>query len=436
MYSKILVIFVLFFVLQSCGNNEITSVNEEQKGEITFKIDKKNTPSEISEVLVRLSRVNYETQVKIIPLYDSLNVSSITFENIVIGKWNILVDAVDQNGTILYSGKTDVNVLAGTTVPIYMDLNPTSGNIFLIISWGRQNYLDDYPLNPILTKLDNDFDHKGVSQAMVIKKDNGYKAWFGGLAQLGSYIFYAESQDGYNWQRLTNAPVIFPGDSQKWDSRNVGVGPVLFENGHYKMYYNGRTGLEGDNLPWSIGIATSPDGIHWEKSPDPVLTGSYQSWDLKIGANEVIKIKNKYYLYYTGKNLIYDHKIGLAISEDGSNWEKYSGNPILTADVDWEGTGIYYPSIVEEGGIYVMIYQNTIGGSISGFGLAYSTDGINWIKYKSNPVFTSNESLSDPNNNILYPNLVKENNGVKLYYTSYNVANDNRTICVATKIIE
>lgn len=101
-------------------------------------------------------------------------------------------------------------------------------------------------------------------------------------------------------------------------------------------------------------------------------------------------IDKRYKLWYAGRNLscstIQDHKIGYAFSSDGINWVKYSGNPVLVpGDSDsFYNTAIYGPSVIFENNIYEMWF--------TGLDLIYnnqSTDG------KANIFFaTSNDGVN------------------------------------------
>jgi predicted GH43/DUF377 family glycosyl hydrolase len=435
MKSKKILIIVLLGFLQSCVNNNLTPPEENLKGNISIQLDKQNAPKEVNQVVARLSRINYSTITQSIYLSDSSNSTSMYFDNLEIGIWNINVDAINSDGIIIYTGQTSVEVKPGATTPITLQLNPTKGSILLMITWPSISNYIDYNKNPILTRFNNQYDDKGIAQSIIFQSSNKFLMWYTGLSSVGSYIFYAESEDGIKWNRPSNSPVIYPSSNEYWDSRNVYTGPVLYENSLFKMYYAGRNGLEGDSDPWFIGLAVSQNGLIWEKHNSAILSGSFNSWDLKIVASDIKVINGKYYLYYTGKNDIYDQKIGVAISTDGINWEKYSGNPILVADKEWEGSGIYHPSIIEDDNNLVMVYQNTAGGNISGFGIAYSADGLNWIKDNNNPIFTSNETNTNVGNYILYPNIHKINNEFRIYYTNYFPSSDDRNICVASKTV-
>ena len=229
-----------------------------------------------------------------------------------------------------------------------------------------------------------------VAQPVVLFDDGIYKMWYHGLGRIGNdpwkvHVLYCESNDGISWTKYPN-PVIYPGGYNSWDSKAVSPGAVIKENGIYKMYYCGYSN-EYDN--WHVGYATSVDGINWEKYP----TNNYRYLWLGTSthSSSIIKLGNQYYLYYTGRNLP-NNKIGLAVSQDGINFTKYSGNPVLINDQAWELSGVMEGTIQNDNGILKMYYMNS---SATGFGIATSTNGINWTKSNLNPFFTT---LSTYNN--------------------------------------
>ena len=108
------------------------------------------------------------------------------------------------------------------------------------------------------------------------------------------------------------------------------------------------------------------------------------------------------------------YKIGVAISTDGINFTRYSGNPILTNDKPWELNGVLDGSVINDNGNFKMVYMNS---NASGFGFASSSDGFNWIKENSNPFFTDQNAANNwADADIAYPTIVKTNNEYRIYY--------------------
>ncbi len=322
---------------------------------------------------------------------------------------------MNDSMVVLYTGETDITILAGFTTPVNLTLHPTgqgTGSIYIYVSWGGTpvnfTYVDN-PSNPVLSGGNNSHDYYGIAQPVILYDEGKYKMWYygdGGSAR--KYVLYAESQNGINWKRHPY-PVLLP-SSNGWDSWAVQPAAVLKENNTYKMYFTAYANQYG---PWFIGLATSVDGINWVKKTDPVLY-SGSGWETMVAAGSVLKIDGKYHLYYTGisNNLF---RIGLAISDDGEHFTRFSGNPILTFDKLWENTGVFAPQVFEEDNKYKIVYMNS---DCTAFGLAYSNDGKVWTKEITNPIFSRNQTTNGwADVSIAYPRYVKVGNEVRFYYS-------------------
>ena len=116
---------------------------------------------------------------------------------------------------------------------------------------------------------------------------------------------------------------------QKDGTRQPYVGDPMpyYEDGVYYMYYL-KDG--GDSFNHSIYLATTRDFITYEEQQEPVLessrTGGQDSW---IGTGSVVKVEDKYYLFYTGHNgsgaMEYKEKVMVAVSDNLTSFEKLAG---------------------------------------------------------------------------------------------------------------
>ena len=420
--KKLLVLIVFFAVifLQNCTTDPGIEENKES-GKILLKIDKQNAPQSVVLVKAYLTRINYQ------PIVGTLNLQSdstadLFLDNIDAGEWHLKVDAEDSNGLVLYTGDADVQIYAGFTSQVYLTLSPTgsgTGSIYIYVGWGVpvNNSWVDFQNNPVLTPLNSIFDYQGVSQATVLYTGEKYMMWYVGLANGKAHTLYAESQDGINWLRPIDSPVLWPGEYGNWDSYCVAPGTVIKEGDIYKMYY---VGYSNPYDKYSIGLATSLDGINWQKYGSPVIEGTI-GWERQIAAHSIIKRDSLYYLYYDGRSQTGDNRIGVAFSYDGISWTKYGGNPILEPTQNWEGTGVAYPGVINENGTFKMVYMKVTAESDELFGIANSTDGISWTKSNTNPIFgPQNTSNGWANYDIAYPCFIKAGNEFRIYYSGWN----------------
>ncbi|OGU33278.1 MAG: hypothetical protein A2068_11255 [Ignavibacteria bacterium GWB2_35_6b] len=424
---KSLFLVLIFLTLTFCKDEAVEP--EELPGSLTISFDKTNIPDNIVSVKATVTRNGFETIIEDLNLL-SETTAEIQIEELVAGTWHIKIEALDNNDKALYAGESDIEIKPGEITPISINLTPVLenlGGLFINVNWDDLPYnWFDQPTNPILQKDGSQFDNLGVWQPSIIKEETGYKMWYAGVIPGGiNYTFYATSNDGLNWTKYSSQPILFPGANGTWDSQHVSPAFVMKESGQYYMYYVGWSDQGSD---WGVGLATSQDGINWTKRISPVISGL--DWDNQIVVNSILKINSIYYMYYSGRaSTNATWKIGLATSADGINWTKHYSNPILESTYTWENNGVSYPTIILEDNLYKMIYS---GGSSPAFGLAYSADGINWVKRLKEPFLTA--ELTYNNSRIAYPKIIVTEDEYRLYYSGFD-SNNISFICVARKII-
>ena len=180
--------------------------------------------------------------------------------------------------------------------------------------------------------------------------------------------------------------VVLPQTPGAWDSGSTAAPIVWKEEGRYFMLYQGWKEGTGPRI---FGLATSDDGLKWEKhSKNPVMTPSPGQWDqggFECGC--VLKIDDYYRLYYSGHNGDGKLRIGMANSTNLIEWEKHDQNPIMDSDpqISWESKGVAFPAVVRDSRGYTMIY-GAYGPNSMELGVATSSDGIAWNKHPHNPI--------------------------------------------------
>lgn len=119
-----------------------------------------------------------------------------------------------------------------------------------------------------------------VNDPSVVRVGDRWKMFYT-RAQKGvtDTIGLAESDNGRDW--VDRGTVFGPGEAGSWDGLLVGRPSVLFENGKYRMWYDGRKdlplGAPDEQAPKSpvskrsVGYAESPDGLTWTRHPRPVM---------------------------------------------------------------------------------------------------------------------------------------------------------------------
>jgi predicted GH43/DUF377 family glycosyl hydrolase len=303
-----------------------------------------------------------------------------------------------------------------------------------------------YANNPVLQRdtviasLPNDL--IVISDCWVIKEGSTYKMWYtgGGInyppdTLLRSRICYATSTDGITWDKYVGNPVLDVSYNGSWDSLGVETVSILIDSSapsteRYKMWYAGQY---FNSYRYDIGYAYSSDGINWVKHANPVLqVGSNVEWDNGfLEGPSVIKDGSTYKMWYCGYDAIPDGSgtdgkanIGYAISNDGINWVKYAGNPIIVSGINtWDSIYVQDPHVIKEGNEYHMWYG---GGDNDTYysqqvGYATSQDGINWIKSPLNPILTRGNTGDWDEILASFPSVLNDSGNYKMWYTGRNL---------------
>ena len=168
-------------------------------------------------------------------------------------------------------------------------------------------------------------------------------------------------------------PILRPqGDG--WESGSVYNPAAVVKDGRVALLYRAHA----DDIVSHVGLATSDDGIHFERLPDPVLSPT-EAYEAR-GAEDprVTEIDDTYYLTYTGWDGI-AAQLCLATSTDLVDWTKHGPlfpdfNTFLAAGDGpagpWSKAGVIVPMRID--GRYLMYFGE---GSIWH---AWSDDLLHW----------------------------------------------------------
>ncbi|OGV60956.1 MAG: hypothetical protein A2283_09905 [Lentisphaerae bacterium RIFOXYA12_FULL_48_11] len=163
---------------------------------------------------------------------------------------------------------------------------------------------------------------------------------------------------------------------------------VLRDNGKYRMWLSWRPKK-------SIAIVESEDGIKWSEPPQIVLGPRAETgWEDDMNRPVVLKRTDGYHMWYTGQAKG-QSRIGYATSPDGVNWQRMSDKPVLSPEKSWEKVAVMCPHVIwdDEAMIFKMWYSGGEQYEPNAIGYATSKDGLTWVKYENNPVFSGNKSL-------------------------------------------
>lgn len=416
--SAICSIVVIISFVAGCSTNP-QSV-QEVGGNVQLVFQKSAVPEGVKILKTTISRGGYATRVKELNL-NSDTTQNIYFEKLEVGTWTVKIDAQSDSGKVLFTGSSDVMIYENTVSQLTVILNPVSsgvGSVTIGVVWGNTptGSWVDYPLNPILNPPLNQDIGAGIYLPKIILDAGKYYMFYNMGTGYGG-VSVATSMDGLGWTHQSSVNVIPLGQPDAWDGTAVGIGGIIKEHNLFKLYFNAY----GKDGRFRIGLATSTDGIHWTKYSTPIYEGD-TTWNYSVVSASIVKNENEYLLYFSGraKNSS-SYSIGVLSSQDGLSFKRKTSGPIISPTSTWEGQSTYWPSVTYENGLYTMIYMNSSAGTSSGFGMATSSDGVQWSKNNSNPILLYSKATFPWNiSEIAYPFLLKLNNESRIYYSGFS----------------
>ncbi|MDI9418625.1 MAG: family 43 glycosylhydrolase [Firmicutes bacterium] len=264
-----------------------------------------------------------------------------------------------------------------------------------------KKYFTPYKLGrPVLTGSGRagDFDALAVDCPFVFYHNSRFYMLYVGFDGFGYQTGLAVSGDLVNWER--KGPILRREEHVGWD-RVGAAGTWILKNtnsiwelpalqkvgGRYWMVYHSYPEAGYEAGPAQIGLAWSedPELMQWHRLPEPVF-----SW--KDGADWengglykacLLWENDRYYLFYNAKNAKprgWVEQIGVAVSTDLNNWQRYEGNPIVrVSEGRWDSQFCADPYVVKDKGRWLMFYYG-FNRKHAQDGLAFSRNLYDWTK--------------------------------------------------------
>lgn len=215
--------------------------------------------------------------------------------------------------------------------------------------------------------------------------------------------------------KLTRAPenpILTPSDLP-WENMLVfNPGAIMVEDKVYLIYR-----AMGKNDKYSrLGLATSRDGIHFERKKDPLYSGSgllYES--LGIEDPRVVKIDDTYYITYTA---VSEDLLGVGVPE----WKGKKPQIALSTTKDFKtflNHNVIIPNLTGKNssffpkkinGEYWLLYREGLGKTY----FAKSTNLTNW--QDTQPVFEERPGMWDSVRTGIGPPPIETEKGWLLFY--------------------
>ena len=230
------------------------------------------------------------------------------------------------------------------------------------------------------------------------------KKLFAILSLTGLFLFIstADISAQYNFDDVVDQAVFSWGEDGEWDDGQVWYPAVIKDGDTLRMWYTGADEIVWYGPPSKIGYAWSLDGVEWNRySENPILEAELEWEGNYLFGCAVIKDGDTFKMWY-GANGVPSSIIGYATSTDGKAWVKHP-MPVLELGptLDWDESNITPKTVIKENGEYKLWYWGAMPGfpwkrSMPQSGLATSTDGINWTKYDDQITTDPPYAFSDP----------------------------------------
>jgi hypothetical protein len=172
------------------------------------------------------------------------------------------------------------------------------------------------------------------------------------------YLFFLLVFTGVTLKNNAQRPVMMFGDTSRLGRPFAKDPHVIRFKGRYLMYYSvpGYTGKDGRVHGWSIGIAESEDLHHWgsigEVNTDPEATYEAKGFAAPCALVVDGKVNLFYQTYGNGKNDAICH----AWSTDGVHFVRNKTNPVFHPDGDWNCGRAIDAEVIKFRGKYFLYY--------------------------------------------------------------------------------
>lgn len=295
-----------------------------------------------------------------------------------------------------------------------------------------ESYVEKFK-NPILTskglpylylKWLNNWEGRSVYHPQIIKKDGKYYLIYTGTTSFQQLCYHhdlglAVSNDLNKWERFQKKPIFTRGVKGEWDGDLAAHSYIIKKDDLYYLFYDGSY---LDAWHEEIGVAISSDLINWQRyEKNPVLKSGDWWWNKNhVSRCCVFEENGKYYMFFAGHDG-YCERIGMAVSDDLLNWRKEYSEPVLDLGKtgDWDEFHISDPRVLKIDELYLMFYSGYDAKEKKGrLGVAYSRDLLHWEKFKDNPIMNTGSKSDWDSHEAARANIFLDDNNE--YYLVYS----------------
>jgi predicted GH43/DUF377 family glycosyl hydrolase len=200
-------------------------------------------------------------------------------------------------------------------------------------------------------------------------------------------------------------PVVDVGGKGDFDSEHALDPASIVFRGKVWLYYSGVGGG-----PDSVGLATSPDGVHFAKM-GKVLAGR---------APEVVVRDGEVVMLYQKKDAEGRYAFYLAHAADGVHFETGAETAVFSpaGGSAWDSYDVSTGRLVAAEDGYLLLYgaSGYLVDQPEYFGLARSRDLIDWERHPGNPIFGCGPKGAEDGGAIWFPALIETDDSFVLLY--------------------
>jgi predicted GH43/DUF377 family glycosyl hydrolase len=265
--------------------------------------------------------------------------------------------------------------------------------------------------NPVLRPGTSPWDDIAIGQPSCLVEDGHIRMWYAtrGTDGLGRIALAESTDSGVTWSRHDGGrPALDVGPPGAWDAFAVDTPAVIRVGAEYLLYYYGAASSSSDGA--SIGLATSADGVSWQRHQDsPVLEpGPPGAWDERWVESPTVLVEadsGDLLMWYSGLDITWQGRTGLATSPDGVHWTKHPGNPVLDLGMEgsWEDWMVGVATVLRVGRTYRLWYSGVSSADLAdgaidtpSIGAVTSRDGVHWQPRGDEPVLSTLDPPHDP----------------------------------------
>lgn len=245
------------------------------------------------------------------------------------------------------------------SIPPYKN-NPSSGwNIGIAESHDLINWIKVGEIRPA---KDAEYEKKGLCAPGALVRDGKvhlfYQTYGNGR---NDAICHAVSEDGINFKRNPTNPIFSP--TGEWNCGRAIDAEVFYFKGKYFLYFATR---DKDYKIQMQGVATAPANTNfnredWTQACDEPILKPELDWERQcIEGASITSKDNRLFMFYAGAYNNEPQQIGIATSKDGIHWERISTEPFLRngAEGEWNSSESGHPHIfTDENGRTYLFYQ-------------------------------------------------------------------------------